>query len=187
MDERDANILLTPDANHYFAVPVGTDLGAGTFVVIQIDSQTRHVNYLSIAPYEITKQQARDILRGQIEKELGISLDDTLNEVAQYVQALDGLSEPEVRTSAAVALRSLADAIEDENAPLGRRIDALVERLECELGPRMGHDRERETERRQADYIESARSAIADSLRAAGITPLNAPRSSAEPSAHPTE
>jgi hypothetical protein len=101
------------------------------------------------------------------------------------VQRIARMSSEEVAASAATSLRALADTIESgardvDPGSLGRRIDALIERLERDVGPHMGHDREREQQQRQAEYLRSARSAIADSLRAAGITPLNAP-GTAEP------
>jgi hypothetical protein len=61
---------------------------------------------------------------------------------------------------------------DDSTRDLGRRIDELVARLERTAGT-SGRLAERGREQRQAEYRRDARSAIADSLREAGFTPLD--------------
>lgn len=105
-------------------------------------------------------------------KDRGIELGAELDDLPQYVAALRDLDQPSAAKAAATGLRAFADAIEGEPESLGRRIDELIERLERELGPYMGRDPERARREREASYLASARSAIADSLREHGITPL---------------
>jgi hypothetical protein len=62
-------------------------------------------------------------------------------------------------------LRILEPVPDGSTRELGRRLDSLVGRLEGAAGAR-------EKERRAEEYRRGARSAIADSLREAGFTPL---------------
>lgn len=107
----------------------------------------------------------------------GIDLGDTLDELPRQLEALRRLDQQDVARAAATGLRALADAIEGtDEEQLGRRIDELIARLEREVGPYLGRDPERIRRERQEEYRVDAGSAIADSLREAGITPLNDPR-----------
>jgi HPt (histidine-containing phosphotransfer) domain-containing protein len=109
-----------------------------------------------------------DAARGRL-KARGLDVGDALEEIRR-------LDQDRAKAAAAGGLRALAAAIEDTSEqPLGRRIDELIERLEREVGPWLGRDPEKIRERRQEGYRTSARSSIADSLREAGITPLNDP------------
>jgi hypothetical protein len=55
----------------------------------------------------------------------------------------------------------------------GKRVDEVLDRLERQLGPFVGMNRAREKQRRRQEYQRSARTAIADALREAGIEPLS--------------
>jgi hypothetical protein len=102
----------------------------------------------------------------------GIDLGDALDKLPGYLAAIRQLDQREAAGAAAGGLRALADAFEDQEATLGRRIDELIARLERQFGRFVGADPEREKRRRQEEYRASANAAIADALRAAGITPL---------------
>ena len=95
----------------------------------------------------------------------GIDLGDS-------IERLRGLDEERARRW----MRRLALELDDGEQPLGRRIDELIARLEREVGPWIGRDPAKLREQRQAEYVTSARSSIADALREAGIRPLNDPR-----------
>jgi hypothetical protein len=99
--------------------------------------------------------------------------------------ALEGVGrlDPDSATkAAATGLRALADALEAPGEkPLGRQIDELIERFDREVGPYLGRDPERLRAQRQAKYERDARSAIAESLREAGIKPLNDPDDDTSP------
>jgi hypothetical protein len=102
-------------------------------------------------------------------KARGIDIGDALEDVRQ-------LDQERAKAAAASGLRALADGIENTGEqPIGRRIDELVERFEREVGPWIGRGPQRIKKQRQDEYRTSARSAIADSLREAGIAPLNDP------------
>lgn len=102
----------------------------------------------------------------------GIDLGDTLGDLSGYFRAVRYLDQEGAAHAAARGLRALADTIEGDQASLGRRIDELITRMDRDFGPLVGEDPEREQRRRQEEYRRSAKSAIADALRAAGITPL---------------
>jgi len=102
----------------------------------------------------------------------GIDVGDALDELPGYLAAIRTLDQKSAASGAASGLRALADAIEGQDESLGRRIDALIARLDHELGPFIGRDPEHERRERRAGYERSARAAIAESLRAHGITPL---------------
>ena len=63
--------------------------------------------------------------------------------------------------------------VEDLRQSGGKRIDEVISKLERQLGPLVGVNREREKRQRQEEYQRSATSAIADALREAGIEPLS--------------
>jgi hypothetical protein len=108
----------------------------------------------------------------------GIDLGAGFEDLPDLVATLRRLDQERAQQAVVRGLRAAADSIERTGEqPLGRRIDELIERLEREIGPLMGRDPKREEERRQAEYRASAKSSIADALRARGITPL----ASAEP------
>jgi hypothetical protein len=104
----------------------------------------------------------------------GIDVGDTLDELPRYLAAIRQLDQRSAVAGAASGLRAVADAIERQEESLGRRIDELIARLDREIGPFLGRDPERERRERQTGYERSARAAIAESLRAHGITPLAA-------------
>ena len=88
------------------------------------------------------------------------------------INALDDLDDGQATGAAANALRALAGAIDSNEVRAGRHLDALIERLERELDPLVSDHVQRDERQRQASYEQLARSAIADALRSAGITPL---------------
>jgi hypothetical protein len=95
-------------------------------------------------------------------------------DVGDALGAVRRLDAQQAGKAAASTLRALADALEGPGEqPLGRRIDELIERLDREVGPFVGRDPERARRKRQEGYERDARSAIAQSLRDAGIEPLN--------------
>jgi len=97
-------------------------------------------------------------------------------DVGDELAGLRRLGRDDAADAAAAGLRALAAELETPgDQPLGRRLDALIERLEREVGPFLGRDPERVREQRRQQYERDARSSIADALRESGITPLNEP------------
>src|SRR5207302_4509419 len=131
----------------------------------------------AIATFEVAREDARAYLRDEIGHGLtdvisAVSgqqpdprvVEATLQEVEEDVRRIGQMSSEEVAASAASSLRALADTIEaggrdTDPGALGQRIDVLIERLEREVGPHMGQDPEREQQQREAEYLDSARSA----------------------------
>ena len=104
----------------------------------------------------------------------GLDIGEVLDEIPSYLHTIRQLDDASVTQAAIGGLKTLADAIENDQASLGQRIDELIMRLEQELEPLIAMNRERE-EQRQKEYRRSAASAISASLSAAGITPLTSP------------
>ncbi len=104
----------------------------------------------------------------------GLDLGDSLSDLAHQLDWLRGLNQengaPAVPEGVQAFIYALAG---DSTDPLGRRLDEIVAGLQSQLGPVLGPDPERNQKQRQREYQRNARSAIADSLRAAGIAPLN--------------
>lgn len=113
--------------------------------------------------------------------EQGIDLGDALDDIPAHLDALRRLEQEDAARAAVSGLRAIADAIEGDPAALGARIDEAVERLEREVGPFVGIDREREERERAQDYRRSAKSAISEALRARGITPIASAQPDDEP------
>jgi hypothetical protein len=100
---------------------------------------------------------------------------ELLENLQGLVKTLGAQTEGDVTHVAARDLRALADAIESRGAGTGKDIDQLIARLERDIGPLLRHDPKAAAQQRQEEAERSARSSIADALREAGITPLNAP------------
>jgi len=111
--------------------------------------------------------QAQDHLR-----RYGLELGDTLDDLASSLRATGQLDCNLVVNAAGVGLTGLSEALSGDPAALGDRLDDLAELLDHELGGFATTERETSAARRKQEYRESANSAIADALRAAGITPL---------------
>lgn len=167
-----AVLYLTPAADRFFLVSAGYELSAGNFVVVSIPGAQQSVDEAALAPFEVSEEQVQAHVRTQVERlaTRGIDLGDMVDALPGYLAALRQLDQGGATRAAARGLRALADVIEGDQASLGRRIDELIAQLERELGPLAGMEWERR--QRQEEYRRSARSAIADALRAAGITPL---------------
>jgi hypothetical protein len=117
-----------------------------------------------------------DAARGRLEAR-GVDLGDVLDDLARRLEEIRRFNQQDVANAAVSGLRVLIDSIEDNpDQTLGRHIDELVARLERDVGSYAGQSPERSREQRHEEYRRDARSAIADSMRAAGFAPLNDPR-----------
>ncbi|MGI9148103.1 MAG: hypothetical protein ACR2IK_16375 [Chloroflexota bacterium] len=105
----------------------------------------------------------------------GIELGDGLDELTRYLQRARQSDEPGISLAPKSAQQTARDEVQHAEAGLGRRVDASIERLERTLGPLTGLDAAREQQRQQRQEVHerSARSAIAEALRMAGIAPLS--------------
>jgi hypothetical protein len=126
------------------------------------DVQAISAAVVSGSPTELDQARARLEARG-------LDLGDTLDDLRRRLEELKHLD----RHSAAASLRRLADDLEGSEEPLGTRIDDLLDRLERQIGPLLGSTPEEVQTQRQEGYLRDARSAIAESLREAGIKPLS--------------
>ena len=114
-----------------------------------------------------------DAARKRLERR-GLDLGDALDNLAHQLDAIRGITRQEGSTVVPGGLQGFIDSVlGDSEEPVGRRIDDMLARFLNELGPVFGPDPECDRDRRQREYQRDARTAIADSLREAGITPLN--------------
>jgi hypothetical protein len=175
-------LYLTPAADRFFLIPAGHEVPPGDLLVVSVTGTQRRLDPASLAPLEVTRAEARAHLRTGLTADLtaarerlaarGLDLDATLDDLSRHLDTLRQLDQHGAAQAVAEGLRRLTDPIEGDERSLGQRIDALLARLERELGPLVGEDRQAQAAARQEEYRRSAISAIGDALREAGITPL---------------
>jgi hypothetical protein len=185
-------LLATPAADRFFLVPPGAELAEGELLLESASGEERRVDPAAVSAFEVSRQEAQEHVRAEIEGTLagvagtlanafGVAGDEP-PDLRRPAERL-GLSGDDVRAAEAAIRGVAADAqalVAElasgvDLAGLGRSVDELVERLEREVGPYLGRDPERVRQQRRAGYERDARASIAESLREAGITPLNAP------------
>jgi hypothetical protein len=158
-------------ADRFFEIPHDLELPSGDFSISSLTGSQRHVDRAAVGHFEVSQEQAVAHVRARVEHTIS-ALTTAITDALDLPDDMTSLDHASATRAAATALRAFAEIIETEKASAGRQIDAMIGRLERELGPLVGDLRQPDERQKQASYDRSAKTAIADALRAAGIRPI---------------
>ena len=158
-------------ADRFFMIPHAEDLPSGDFCISTLTGSQRNVDPAAVGPFEVSQAQAAAHIRAQVEHAVS-ALTTAITDALDLPADIKSSDEARATRAAVTALHAFAQILETDKSSAGRQIDAMIGRLERGLGPLVGEPRQPHECQKQAGYDRSAKTAIADALRSAGITPL---------------
>ena len=173
MNAHQDDLYVNIAADRFFLIPQDQELPSGDLCVTALTGSQRHVDPAAVGQFEVDQEQAVAHIRAHVEHAIS-AMSTVIADGLDLPANVKSFKAASATRTAAKALRAFAEIIESDQGSAGRRIDALIGRLQRELGPLVGEPLQPEEGHRQATYDRSAKSVIADALRSAGITPLAA-------------
>lgn len=108
-------------------------------------------------------------------QERGVEVGTTLEQLPDLLQFISQLGDEATAHKLAETLYSFAEQLNQSPEALGRKLDEFIASMERNFGTFVGSAKARQQEQIYQEAKVSARSAIAESLRAHGIAPLTSP------------
>jgi hypothetical protein len=134
-ERSDARLILwsNPERGTFFLVPNDCELAAGSFILRTITGREQRVEKMSLAPFEVTEEQAKEWVKG----EFGQILDNARGVVNRF---LEGLRSGPGKPDRIADFRELLDRVEAiveliiAESPDGERATEEVESLANRVG-----------------------------------------------------